>query len=58
MKGTYRCVIIASNKGDCIMTKAEIKEKVKELIAAPSCYAGLKAVAEEWLQKEECKAYR
>ena len=32
------------------MTKAEIIEKVKDLIAAPSCYAPLKAIAEEWLK--------
>ena len=34
------------------MTKAEIIEKVKELIAAPSCCAPLKALAEEWLKAE------
>ncbi|MBO5514919.1 MAG: heat-shock protein Hsp90, partial [Schwartzia sp.] len=32
------------------MTKADIIEKVKDLIAAPSCYAPLKALAEEWLK--------
>lgn len=32
------------------MTKAEVVEKVKELIAAPSCCAPLKALAEEWLK--------
>ena len=32
------------------MTKAEVVEKVKDLIAAPSCYAPLKALAEEWLK--------
>lgn len=32
------------------MTKAEIIEKVKDLIAAPSCCAPLKALAEEWLK--------
>jgi hypothetical protein len=32
------------------MTKEQIIEKVKELINAPSCYAGLKAVAEDWLK--------
>ncbi|MBR1761066.1 MAG: heat-shock protein Hsp90 [Schwartzia sp.] len=34
------------------MTKAEIIEKVKDLIAAPSCCAPLKALAEEWLKAE------
>ncbi len=34
------------------MTKAEIKQKVQDLINAPSCYAGLKTVAEEWLKAE------
>lgn len=34
------------------MTKAEIKEKVQELIKAPSCYVGLKNVAEDWLKAE------
>ena len=34
------------------MTKAEIIEKVKNLIAAPSCCAPLKALAEEWLKAE------
>ena len=29
------------------MTKAEIVEKVKDLIAAPSCYGPLKTLAEE-----------
>ena len=32
------------------MTKAEIIEKVKDLIAAPSCYGPLKALAQEWLE--------
>ena len=32
------------------MTKAEVVEKVKDLIAAPSCCAPLKALAEEWLK--------
>ncbi|MBO6209777.1 MAG: heat-shock protein Hsp90 [Schwartzia sp.] len=32
------------------MTKTDIIEKVKDLIAAPSCYAPLKALAEEWLK--------
>ena len=32
------------------MTKADIIEKVKDLIAAPSCCAPLKALAEEWLK--------
>ena len=32
------------------MTKADIIEKEKDLIAAPSCYAPLKALAEEWLK--------
>lgn len=32
------------------MTKADIIEKVKDLISAPSCYAPLKALAEEWLK--------
>ena len=34
------------------MTKAEIKGKVNDLINAPSCYAGLKSLAEEWLATE------
>ena len=34
------------------MTKAEITEKVKDLINAPSCYAPLKALAEEWLKAQ------
>ena len=34
------------------MTNAEIIEKVKDLIAAPSCCAPLKALAEEWLKAE------
>ena len=34
------------------MTKAEIKEKVQELIKAPSCYVGLKNAAEDWLKAE------
>ena len=32
------------------MTKAEVTEKVKELIGAPSCCAELKAVGEDWLK--------
>ena len=32
------------------MTKAEIIEKVKDLIAAPSCYGPLKTLAQEWLE--------
>lgn len=34
------------------MTKAEIVEKVKDLTNAPSCYALLKALAEEWLKAQ------
>ena len=34
------------------MTKAEIIEKVKDLIAAPSCYGPLKALAEAWLKAQ------
>ena len=34
------------------MTKAEIVEKVKDLVAAPSCYGPLKALAEEWLKAQ------
>ncbi|MBR2216307.1 MAG: heat-shock protein Hsp90 [Selenomonadaceae bacterium] len=34
------------------MTKEEIKTKVQDLVKAPSCYAGLKALAEEWLKAE------
>lgn len=34
------------------MTKAEIVEKVKDLVAAPSCYAPLKALAEAWLKAQ------
>lgn len=34
------------------MTKADIIEQVKNLVAAPSCYAPLKALAEEWLEAE------
>ena len=34
------------------MTKAEIIEKVKDLIAAPSCYGPLKELAEEWLKAQ------
>ncbi len=34
------------------MTKAEIVEKVKDLIKAPSCYAPLKELAEEWLKAQ------
>ena len=32
------------------MTKAEIAEKVKELVGVPSCCAELKAVAGDWLK--------
>ena len=32
-----------------MMSKAEVLDKVKELIAAPSVYAGLKSVAQEYL---------
>lgn len=34
------------------MTKAKeyVVSKVKDLIAAPSCYEGLRAVAQEWLE--------
>ena len=32
------------------MSKAEIAEKVKELINAPSCCAELKAVGKAWLE--------
>ena len=32
------------------MTKTDIIEQVKNLAAAPSCYAPLKALAEEWLK--------
>ena len=34
------------------MTKAEILEKAKELIDAPSCYPPLKALAENWLKAQ------
>ena len=34
------------------MTKAEIMEKVKDLINAPSCYPPLKALAESWLKAQ------
>ena len=34
------------------MTKAEIIENVKDLTNAPSCYAPLKALAEEWLKAQ------
>ncbi|MBR3623608.1 MAG: heat-shock protein Hsp90 [Selenomonadaceae bacterium] len=32
------------------MTKTDIIEKAKELINAPSCYAGLKNVANDWIK--------
>ena len=35
------------------MTKNEIIEKVKELIAAPSCNPELKAAAEAYLAKQD-----
>ena len=35
-----------------MMTKAEIAEKVKDLIEAPSCYAKLKTLAEDWLKAQ------
>lgn len=35
--------------GNIIMTKADIIQQVKNLIAAPSCYAGLKEKAEAYL---------
>ncbi len=35
------------------MNKAEITEKVKELIDAPSCNAKLKALAEDWLKAQD-----
>ncbi len=38
------------------MTKAEIRQKVQDLVNAPSCYAGLKAVAMEWLKAEGTEA--
>ena len=38
------------------MTKAEIIEKVKDLINAPSCYAPLKELAEAWLKAQDTAA--
>ena len=38
------------------MTKAEITEKVKDLINAPSCYAPLKELAEAWLKAQDTAA--
>ncbi len=38
------------------MTKMEIKQKVQDLVNAPSCYVGLKKVAEEWLKAEGTEA--
>ena len=35
------------------MTKNEVIEKVKELIAAPTCNAGLQAAAEAYLAKQD-----
>ena len=34
------------------MTKAEIMEKAKDLINAPSCYPPLKTLAENWLKAQ------
>lgn len=38
------------------MTKAEVTEKVKDLINAPSCYAPLKELAEAWLKAQDTAA--
>ena len=38
------------------MTKAEITEKVKALVNAPSCYAPLKELAEAWLKAQDTTA--
>ena len=32
------------------MTKTDIIEKAKELINAPSCYIGLKNIANDWIK--------
>ncbi len=37
------------------MANEKIIENVKALIAAPSCYAGLKAKAEAWLKKQDAE---
>lgn len=33
--------------------KNYVEEKTKELIAAPSCYQGLKDLAEKWLSSKD-----
>lgn len=35
------------------MAKEEIIQKVKETMEAPSCFAGLKAVCQEYLEAQE-----
>lgn len=45
-------VMIKQTKGRYIMnqeTRDFIKQQTEKLVAAPSCYAGLKEVASEWL---------
>ena len=44
--------MMAKRLEDMKMTKAEITEKVKELISAPSSCAAIKAVAEDWLKAQ------
>ncbi len=38
------------------MTKSDVIATTKELIAAPSCYAPLKAKAQAWLDNPDDKA--
>jgi hypothetical protein len=46
---SYHCLINSLNEREDFMMNEAIVEKVKALIAAPSCYAGLKKIAEEYI---------